>query len=133
MVDLIGSYGPQEPVEVGGIAQVPEVKEQASALAMGVLVDMVDAASIETARTTDQAVHFVPFFQQQFSQIGSVLSRDSRNERFFGGSHVPPSKICKDSFRASVCAWPNRQNVDPVRSEAFHFQTSRTVLSGQAR
>ena len=48
-----------------------------------VKVQVLDAARVETAAAADDAVHLIAFLQQEFCQIGAVLSRDARDEGDF--------------------------------------------------
>jgi hypothetical protein len=53
------------------------------------MVDMVNPAGVKGTGAADDAVHFVAFGQQQFRQIGTILSGDSCNERFFHACFTP--------------------------------------------
>ena len=43
---------------------------------------MVYSLSVEGTRTTNDAMDFIPFFEQKFSEKGAVLTRDPRDECF---------------------------------------------------
>jgi len=51
-----------------------------------ILVKMIDPLGVEGAGAPDDAVHFVTFFEEQFGEIGTVLTGDSCDEGFF--THV---------------------------------------------
>jgi hypothetical protein len=44
---------------------------------VNVLVDLLQATRIKGTCSTDDAVNFVPFCQQQFSEVGTVLASDA--------------------------------------------------------
>jgi hypothetical protein len=44
---------------------------------------MVDALSVENARTTDDAMDFVSFVEEKFGKVRAVLAGDSCDEGFF--------------------------------------------------
>jgi hypothetical protein len=48
-----------------------------------ILIEMIDTLSVQRRSTADNAVHFVPFCQQQLRQIGAILACDPGNESFF--------------------------------------------------
>src|SRR5688572_25815228 len=56
------------------------MEEQPHAVDVGIGVKMVDSGGVEGARAPDDAVHFVPFFQEQIRQVTAVLSRNSGDE-----------------------------------------------------
>ena len=61
------------------------MQEQSYAIDMRISVKMIDAVSVEARSTTDDAVHFVVFREQQLSQVRSVLACDSSDECFLQG------------------------------------------------
>jgi hypothetical protein len=44
---------------------------------------MVDTLRIESGRTPDQTVYFVPFLEQQLCQIRTILAGNPGNQGFF--------------------------------------------------
>jgi len=44
-------------------------------------IEMIDARCVESARTSNNAMHFIAFPYQQVGQITSVLSGYARDER----------------------------------------------------
>ena len=103
VINLVRLDGLQEPVEPGRVAQVPKVKEHTGIVAMGVLIEMVNAAGIEGTGPTDEPMDLIAFFQQELGQIGSVLSRDPRDERFLSGNHIPPLRFVKTQSQPFSC------------------------------
>jgi hypothetical protein len=56
---------------------------------MGVLVQVVDPVCIEQGGSPFDAVDFISFFQEEFGQVGTVLSGDTGNEGFFCHGFLP--------------------------------------------
>src|SRR5260370_10933352 len=59
------------------------MKEQLCSRVIGVLINVIDARSIERAGAPDDSVDFVPFRKQKFSKVRAVLARDSGDECAF--------------------------------------------------
>src|SRR5688572_22287381 len=59
------------------------MKKQPVAPGVRVFVNRVEPPRVERARTADDAMYFVAFGQQQFRQIGSILSGNPRDQRAF--------------------------------------------------
>jgi hypothetical protein len=75
VVDLVGLDLLDQSDDVRAVGQVAEMR-----LEPRVLVDPVDAAGVERAGPALQTVDEVALLQQQFCQIGSVLSGDAGDE-----------------------------------------------------
>jgi hypothetical protein len=69
--------------QVGGIGHVAVVEHETPSLFMGILIEVVDSIGVKKGGPALDAVDLVAFFQQQFSEIGSVLAGDAGNEGFF--------------------------------------------------
>jgi hypothetical protein len=65
------------------VREIAVMQEQARAIHMRILVDVVDAAGVEAGGAADDAMNLIAFFQQQFGQIGTVLAGDAGDECFF--------------------------------------------------
>ena len=50
---------------------------------MGVLVEVVDPAGIETARAPLDPMHLITLIQHQLRQVAAVLSRDASDQGSF--------------------------------------------------
>ena len=48
-----------------------------------ILIQVINPVGIEKGRPALDTVHFIAFFQQQFSQVCPVLACDSCNQRAF--------------------------------------------------
>src|SRR4051812_5578454 len=59
------------------------MKDQPKIRFVRILIKRVDALRIERRRAANDAVDFVSLREQQLGEIGTVLARDSRNERAF--------------------------------------------------
>ena len=53
---------------------------------MRILVNMVYAAGVQRARAANNSMDLIVLRQQKLGQIGSILSSDTRDERFFHGA-----------------------------------------------
>jgi hypothetical protein len=51
---------------------------------MRILVQVIDAVGVEQAAAALDAMDFIAFAQQQFCQVGAVLSGDACDESDFG-------------------------------------------------
>src|SRR5882672_8569298 len=59
------------------------MQEQFGSRLIGILINVIDARSIEGARAADDSVDLVAFRKQQLSEVGAILSRDAGDERAF--------------------------------------------------
>ena len=66
--------------QVAAVCEIAVVEDKPRVLLLGVLVQVVNTAGVETARPAFDPVDVVPLVQKKLSQIASVLSRDSRNQ-----------------------------------------------------
>ncbi len=60
--------------QVGAVRQVAVVQREALVVHMRILVQVVDAVGVEQAGASLDAVHVVALVEQQFGQVGAVLS-----------------------------------------------------------
>src|ERR1051326_1651112 len=90
VVNLIRFEPVEEFDQIGGIADIPVVKEKTHTVDMRVGIEVVDSARIECARTENDPMDFVPLLQEEFRQVRTVLACNSRNECFF---HNPCSFV----------------------------------------
>jgi hypothetical protein len=88
VVDLVRLDLLHDADEVGCIRQVSVVEEEAAALLVRVLIEVVDAVRVEEGGAALDAVDLVPLLQQELRQVGSVLPRDAGDQCAFG--HVLP-------------------------------------------
>jgi hypothetical protein len=56
------------------------MKMQALVVGVRVFINVVDAVGVEGAGTANNSVDFIVFAQQQFRQIGTVLTGNSCNQ-----------------------------------------------------
>ena len=71
--------------EVRAVGQIAIVQAETRVLDMRILVDVIDALGVEERGAALDAVDFVAFFEQEFREIGTVLSGDAGDECFFHG------------------------------------------------
>ena len=69
-----------QPDQVGGIRHVAIVQQERHIAGVGVLVEMIDARSIERRRPPLNAVYRVAETEQVFGEIGAVLTGDAGKE-----------------------------------------------------
>jgi hypothetical protein len=55
--------------QASAVGEVAVVQEEAGALLVRILVEVVDAVGVERRRATDQSVHLVALAEQQLSQV----------------------------------------------------------------
>src|SRR6266446_4592270 len=70
----------QYPFRAG---QVAVMEEQFRSRLIGILINVIDARSIEGARAADDSVDLVAFRKQQLGKVGAILSGDAGDERAF--------------------------------------------------
>jgi hypothetical protein len=75
-----GTSGAAVAVATPAISTMPVMLESQP---VWILIEMIDTLGVKRRSTTDNAVHFVPFCQQQLRQIGAILACDPGNESFF--------------------------------------------------
>jgi hypothetical protein len=85
VVDLVRLDFAHDAIQVRGVGQVAIVQEEILVLDVGILVDVVDAFGVEQRSPALDAVDFVTLREQQFGQVGTILSRHTRDQRCFHG------------------------------------------------
>mmetsp|Transcript_32108 Transcript_32108/g.67312 ORF Transcript_32108/g.67312 Transcript_32108/m.67312 type:complete len:236 (-) Transcript_32108:172-879(-) len=80
IVNFIRLYIGDDCNEIGSIAQVTIMEEKLDSRVVTVAVNVIDAASIERRRATNNSVNSVTLRQQKFSQIGAILSCNSSDK-----------------------------------------------------
>jgi hypothetical protein len=70
--------------------KISVVEIQMPVAVVGIFINVVKTIGIECASTPDNAMNFVALAQQQFRQIGTVLTGDTRNQCAF--HKLPPRK-----------------------------------------
>ncbi len=83
VVDLVRlevEHQVRDPLAVGDVAVV---QEEPRVWLVLVLVQVFEPHGVERARTADDAMHLVPFFQQQLGQVGAILAGDAGDERAY--------------------------------------------------
>ncbi len=83
VVDFIRLYFLKNTRQVGGIRQIAVMQVEFRVAGMWILINMVHTFGIERRGAALDAVNFVTFLQQQFGQIGTILSGYTRNESHF--------------------------------------------------
>ena len=69
--------------QVAGITQVAVVQLKTRIVDVGILVNMINALGIEQAASAFDTMDDVTLFKQKFSEVGTVLAGDTRNEGDF--------------------------------------------------
>lgn len=82
VVDFIWLKHVEKFDEVCGVTQITVVEKKPHAVNVGILIEMVDALSVESACTTDDAVHFISFLQEELSEVRTILASDTSDESF---------------------------------------------------
>src|SRR5262249_24098282 len=88
IVNLVGLALLDQADQVGGIGKVAIVHKKSRLVLVRVNIEVIYARGIERGRSTFDAMHYVPFFQQEAGQMGAVLSRNARNQRGRGCQDV---------------------------------------------
>lgn len=84
VVNLVGENGVEPATERGGVAEIGVVELHSGLVSVvRVDVDVINTLRIEVGRSTDQAVDFVAFVEEEFRKIGTVLSSNSGDQSDF--------------------------------------------------
>ena len=67
-----------DPNQIGAVCEVAVVKHQARSIFVRVLIEMIDPAGIEAARSPLDTMHLITLLQQQLRQIAAVLASYAR-------------------------------------------------------
>ncbi len=88
VVYLVGLNLLDDADEAGAIGHVTMVEEEAYFFLVAVFVEMVDAVGVEKAGAALDAVDDVAFVEEEFGEVGAVLTGDASDEGDFGlGGH----------------------------------------------
>jgi hypothetical protein len=63
--------------QAGGIRHIAVVEQQTALFLVGILVEMVDAIGVQQGSAALDAMHFIPLFEQELSEIGTILTGDA--------------------------------------------------------
>lgn len=85
IIDFIRPHFLNNADKIRGVGQIAVMQYKTPIIGIRGLVEVIDALGVEQGRAPLDAVHFITFVQQQFCQIGSVLSGDTGDDRFFHG------------------------------------------------
>jgi len=80
VVDLVGHHLLDDTQHAGGIRQVTVVQEEVPVGIVPLAVKVIDAVCIEQGGAALDAVHVVSLFEQQLSQIGTVLPGNTSDQ-----------------------------------------------------
>jgi hypothetical protein len=72
--------------EAARIGQVAVMEQKMTAVCVRIFVDMIDPARVEGGGAPLDSMHLISLRKQQLSQIGSILSGNTRNQRSFHNS-----------------------------------------------
>jgi len=75
VVDKIG--------ELFGVRKIAVMEKETDVGEMWVLIEVVDATAVQTARAADEAADLVAFGKKEFGQVRAVLAGDAGDEGFF--------------------------------------------------
>lgn len=90
VVNLVGVDCIEPAAERGGVSEVSVMELHLGFMGIvGIDVDMVDALGIEVGGSSDEAVDFVASGEEEFGQVGAVLTSYAGDQGYFpacGGS-----------------------------------------------
>jgi hypothetical protein len=73
------------------------MQEKARPDVMGIAVQMVNASGIESTGAPHDAMYFVSFCEEQLSEVGAVLTRNSGEERTLHAGANTSTRLTNDS------------------------------------
>lgn len=131
IVNLVRSHHFENAVDGRGVRQVAERKMQADILFVPILIDVVDPAGVEGRGASHHAPHFVATADQEFREVGAILSGDAGNQGPFSvawwklfriRSHrMVPTSLGPGIAVLSVWRSSNREDKQGTR---LHFRRS---------
>jgi hypothetical protein len=69
-----------------------------------IFVDMIDARRVERRSTALDSVYLIPFFEQKFGKVRTILAGDSRDKRNFCAGTCRFVHVCmKSRIIAYLC------------------------------
>ena len=80
IVDLIGLDLANYPDQAGGVREITVMEAERRIRLVGIKIEMINTVGIEQRGATLDAVDLVPLLQEQFRQVGAVLSCNTRNK-----------------------------------------------------
>ena len=84
VVDFVGLDLLNDADEVAGVGEIAVVQLEPSLGDMGILINVVDALGVERGGAPLDAVDNVAFFEQEFGEVGAILTGDAGDEGDFG-------------------------------------------------
>src|SRR3989344_1984765 len=87
IVNLIGLHLLHDVDQTTGIGHVTVMQHKLATLYMRVLIQMIDTIRVEEGGPAFYAVDFIAFLQQKFSQVGPILTSDTRDQCFLCHFH----------------------------------------------
>ena len=94
VVNLIGFYFLHDAHEIAGITKIAIVQNKTPLTGVGILIEMIDAVSIEQRSSSFEAVHLITFLEEEFREIRAVLSGNTGNQSFFHNIHFYYNGLC---------------------------------------
>ena len=82
VVNLVGLELIEQLHHLHRVGEVAIVKKETHAVYMRITVKMVDAAGVEGGGPADDSMNFVTFGEEQFGEVGTVLSGDTGDKGF---------------------------------------------------
>ena len=89
VVDLVGAYGLDDPVQGRGIGHVAPFDEKALVERVRIVQQMLNVFGVARRRAPHHAVHGVAFVQKDVGQVTAVLSGNAKYQSFFHGIRNP--------------------------------------------
>lgn len=83
VIDLIGLDALYYPDQAGAVGEITIVQLEVAIVYVRILVEVIDSVGVEQRRTALQAMDFVALAQQEFCQVGAVLSGNACDQGYF--------------------------------------------------
>lgn len=86
VVNLVGIDSINPTAKRRGVGEVRIMELHAGFMGIvGIDVEMVDPLGIEIGRSAYEAVDFVAFVEEEFSEVGTILTSNTSDEGYFPG------------------------------------------------
>src|SRR5689334_5358943 len=115
VVYLVGLRDLHHPGQRHRIRHVAVMQDQAPAVDVGVLIEVVDTLGVEKRRAALDAVHLVTLLEQELGEISAILARDAGNQRCL----MPHSRESVPCITTSSTCSPQRA-APPGRARPLH-------------
>ena len=93
IINLIRTEIVEQFCHLGGVGQITIVEKEPRAIDVRIRVEMIDPAGIERRSAANDAMNFISFPQEEFCEVGAILSGNAGDECFFHQTIIKQSLL----------------------------------------